>query len=309
MTQTDAVVNRSNSSNGSQVKVRPECWSHFDLQFNTEKGRAYLQPGQFLPIWQASGSGPSKWKCRTPFEVVAMSATVWNGRYLLQRQFADNGKTIVNSAAKFHPRIEEWDNAEHPPLAGQITQLDGSGWTRVNASNIPTLVGNIRNFDNSAINAPLFHKLWSGAEQREGNPITICCRLDSCETPPNTEKVAGVDLLRRDSPTLVQLPFPVVTSNDVDLIFQDENNETDPRFINWTSGLMEYTALYGITEIGVLHSRIPEDDVSERISTDRPKLVYRNAINQGDLGVSTLDPELYERMLPFMHGRLNVDLL
>ena len=279
-----AVISRANKS------TQQECWANFGAAFATGEGRAYLQPGQFLPIWHLVNA--DQWRCKTAFSLTVMAAFVVANRYMVK-----GGDSKLSS----HPLIEEWDQAQDP-MAGAATELRfPGGLKRVHASNIPTLVGNRHNYESAAITAKKFHRDFASAEQRDGNPIKIVCRRDACE-PFHGIPFAAYDTLRREVIPVLELPFPIITSNEEEIILKDYP-------ATWTAGLVEYAARHSITEIGVMHSNNDTDDVIESISTERPNLIFRNAINQGDLGFSTLDPNLHERMLPFASGQLDIDLL
>lgn len=198
-----------------------------------------------------------------------------------------------------HPLIEEW---EDHPIKGAAAELRfPGGLRRLHSTNNPTLVANAGNFEKSGVSAKAFHDSFANARLRDGCPIVIACRHDKVEKQMGTQYPA-MDVCRGEALTVFELPFPIITSDEEEVVLKDYS-------ANWMNAIKDYCDMMGVTEIGVLYSADDSDEVTEDISSERPNLVYRNVMNKGDLGFSTLDPDLYERMLPFASGRFDVDLL
>lgn len=198
-----------------------------------------------------------------------------------------------------HPLIEDWDEQ---PVTGAASELRfPGGLRRIHVSNTPALVANAGNFETAKVSAKAFHNNFAGAQLRTGCPIVIACRHDKCDNAIGFQHPA-MDVVRGEALTALELPFPMITSDEEEVVLKDYSAK-------WTNAIKDYCDMMGVTEIGVLHSADDSDEVTEDISSERPNLVYRNVINKNDLGYSTLDPNLYERMLPFASGRLDVDLL
>ena len=198
-----------------------------------------------------------------------------------------------------HPLIEEWGDA---PISGAASELRfPGGLRRIHVSNTPALVANAGNFETARVSAKAFHDNFANAQLRTGCPIVLACRYDKCNNAIGYQHPA-MDVVRGEALTVFELPFPMITSDEEEVVLKDYSAK-------WTNAIKDYCDMMGVTEIGVLYSADDSDEVTEDISSDRPNLVYRNVMNKGDLGFSTLDPDLYERMLPFASGRFDVDLL
>lgn len=288
MTTTQTHSPTTNRTPENKV-AQQECWANFSATFMTTNGRAFLQPGQFLPIWSRTGKG-REWRCKTPFTLTVISAFVIGGRYMIK-----GGDKKLSS----HPLIEDWEDS---PIRGAAAELRfPGGLRRLHVSNTPAIVANAGNFETARVSAKAFHDNFANAQIRNGCPIVIACRHDACEKQVGAQYPA-IDICRGEALTVFELPFPIITSDEEEVVLKDYS-------VNWTNALKDYCDTMGVTEIGVLYSADDNDDVVEDISTERPNLVYRNALNKDDLGFSTLDPNLYERMLPFASGRFDVDLL
>jgi hypothetical protein len=287
--QSESVIKHSSLRVGD--KVQQECWAVFSGTFMTENGPAYLQPGQFIPIWRRS---KNNWQAKPPFTLSVISAFVMGGRYMIR-----GGDNKLGS----HPKITDWDDGL--PVTGQAAELRfPGGIRRIHPGNQPTLIANGSNFESRNMTARAFHDNFGSAPLYEGCPIEIACRADKAdEQLPYTAHVM-YDILRSEATAGYALPFPIISSNEEEVVLKDYSE-------GWTTAMNQFCQLYDIQEIGVLYKMSPgSDDIIEDISTDRPKEVYRNALVKGDLGFSTLDPGLYERMLPFSTGeKLDVEFL
>lgn len=256
----------------------------------TKDGPAYLQPGQFLQIWQNKNNN---WQAKTPFTLSVISAFVMGERYMIR-----GGDTSLGS----HPKISDWN--EGLPLKGQAAELRfPGGIRRINPSNQPALIANGSNFESRNMTARAFHDSFGSAPLYEGCPIEIVCRTDKADEQLPYPAHVMYDIHRNEATAGYELPFPIITSNEEEIVLKDYPE-------NWERALHQFCELHGITEIGVLYKMSPgSDEICEGISNERPKEVYRNALVKGDLGFSTLDPSLYERMLPFSTGKLDVEFL
>lgn len=287
--QSESVIKHGSLRVGE--KAQQECWANFSGTFMTSEGPAYLQPGQFIPIWRRSKN--NNWQAKTPFTLSVISAFVMDGRYMIR-----GGDNKLGS----HPKITDWD--EGLPITGQAAELRfPGGIRRINPSNQPTLITNGQNFENRNMTARAFHDNFGSAPLYEGWPIEIVCRADLAHHAIPYPAHVMYDILRSEATAGYELPFPIITSNEEEIVLKNYSD-------NWTEALNQFCELYGIQEIGVLYKISPgTDTIIEDISTVRPKEVYRNALVKGDLGFSTLDPHLYERMLPFSTGKLDVEFL
>lgn len=272
-----------------QGKAQQECWANFGLSFQTQGGKAFLQPGQFLPVWSRTGS---QWRCKTPCRLDVVSAFVIEGRYMIR-----GGDNKLSS----HPEIQDWGD-DTPPVRGQASELRFPGGVRrVNPSNLPMLASNAGNYEGRAITAKAFHDGFNSATLHEGCPIELVCRFD--QVPNNLPLTARtiIDVVRGDTACGWSLPIPMVLSNEEEVVLKDYPQ-------NWTKALEVMLSYFGVAEVGVMYKASGEELV-EDISHDRPNEVYRNALIKGDLGFSTLDPSLYERMLPFSTGNFDAGLI
>lgn len=274
----------------SGEKAQQECWAVFSGMFRTRNGPAYLQPGQFLPIWEHNKGG---WQARTPFTLSVASSFVLDGRYMIR-----GGDTKLGS----HPKIVDWDNGS--PVTGQAGELRfPGGIRRIQPGNQPTLVANGTNFEKRSLTARAFHDNFGSASLYEGCPIEIVCRADAAADGLPVKAMVMQDVIRNEAIPGYLLPLPIIASNEEEVVLKDYPEE-------WSNAMTQLLDLYGITEIGVLYKTPPgSDEICEDISRDRPNEVYRNVLAKGDLGFSTLDPGLYERMLPFSTGKLDVEFL
>ena len=274
-------------------KAQQECWANFGVSYHTQRGRAYLQAGQFLPIWELRSG---RWQYRTPVQISIVSAFVLNSRYMIR-----GGDSKLSS----HPEIPEWE--EGNPVKGQASELrQPGGVRRLNPSNNPALVANASNYESRAISARAFHDHFRQAFLYEGCPLELVCRMDTAEAemiPPGVlHHEVMIDLLRQDTVTGYPLPIPIISSNEEEVVLKDYPQ-------TWTKAVTDMLDFFGITEVGILYKPHKYGDIVDEISSDRPNEVYRNALHKGDLGFSTLDPDLYERMLPFATGTFEFDLL
>lgn len=287
--KSESVIKHSSLRVGEVVQR--ECWAVFSGRFMTSDGPAYLQPGHFIPIWRRNKN--KNWQAMTPFTLSVISAFVMGGRYMVL-----GGGTNLGS----HPKITEWD--EGSPMLGQAAELRyPGGIRRILQSDQPTLIANGQSFKSRNTTARAFHDNFGSAPLYEGCPIEIVCRTDATQQKVPYPVHVMYDVLRSEATAGYALPFPIITSNEEEVVLAKYPG-------NWSEAMNQFCELYGIQEIGVLYKMSPgTDDIIEDISTVRPKEVYRNVIVKGDLGLSTLDPNLYERMLPFSTGTLDVEFL
>jgi hypothetical protein len=271
-------------------KAQQECWANFGLSFPTQNGRGYLQPGQFLPIWKRAGS---RWQCKTEASLSIVSAFVLNGRYMIR-----GGDGKLGS----HPEIQDWENGS--PVKGQASELRfPGGIRRVTLGHAPMITANSGNYESRAFTARAFHDSFGLATLHEGCPIELVCRADqTTKELPRPWQRAMLDLVRNGEATLgYALPIPMISSNEEEVVLKDYPQ-------NWTNALRDMLSYLGVTEVGIMYKASTEEPV-EDISSDRPQEIYRNALIKGDLGFSTLDPDLYERMLPLATGRFDAELM
>lgn len=270
-------------------KAQQECWANFGVAFQTKEGRAFLQPGQFLPVWQLMGN---RWRLKTPASVSVVSAFVMDGRYMVR-----GGDGKLSS----HPEIQDWEDGD--PVKGQAAELRLPGGSRrVVLSNNPTIAANAGNYERRNITAKSFHDSFSNAALMEGCPLEMVCRTDATGYNKLPLLVhAMVDMPRGEVTTGYALPIPIVTSNEEEVVLKDYPQ-------SWTTAVLDMLTLLDITEVGILYKG-KDEDVTEEFGSFRPSEVYRNVLSKGDLGFSTLDPAVYERMLPFSTGRFDKDLL
>jgi hypothetical protein len=286
--QIETVLNHSPLNAGD--KVQQECWANFGVSFLTTAGRAYLQAGQFLPIWKCSAG---RWQCKTPAVYLSIvSAFVLNGRYMIR-----GGDNKMGS----HPEIQDWE--EGSPVKGQASELRFPGGVRrIMPSNVPMLAANAGNYEARPITARAFHDNFSNAQLFAGSPIELVCRSDKATKElPQPWAHSMIDMVRGEATCGYVLPIPIISSNEEEVVLKDYSQ-------NWTNGLREMLSYLGVTEVGIMY-KAQGDDLVEDISSDRPQEIYRNALVKGDLGFSTLDPDLYERMLPFATGRFDAELM
>ncbi len=272
-------------------KAQQECWANFGLSFPTQNGKAYLQPGQFLPFWQRAGA---RWKAITEDVTLSIvSAYVLDGRYMIR-----GGDGKLGS----HPEIQDWENSS--PVKGQASGLRFPGGVhRVTLGHAPMITANSGNYESRSFTARAFHDSFSQATLHEGCPIELVCRADKTtkELPRPWQRVM-LDLGRKGEATLgYALPIPMISSNEEEVVLKDYPQ-------NWTNALRDMLSYLGVTEVGLMYKASTEEPV-EDISSDRPQEVYRNVFVKGDLGFSTLDPDLYERMLPLATGRFDAELM
>jgi hypothetical protein len=271
-------------------KAQQECWANFGLSFPTQNGRGYLQPGQFLPFWQRAGA---RWKAITEDVTLSIvSAFVLDGRYMIR-----GGDGKLGS----HPEIQDWENGS--PVKGQASELRFPGGVRrVTLGHAPMVAANSGNYESCVINARVFHDNFSQATLHEGCPLELVCRTDKANRMlPSPWLRTMIDLGRREATPGYALPIPMISSNEEEVVLKDYPQ-------NWTNGLRDMLSYLGVTEIGIMYKTQGDDEPVEGISISRPKEVYRNAFIKGDLGFSTLDPDLYERMLPLATGRFYAEL-
>lgn len=273
----------------TEDKAQQECWANFGLRFSTQNGRRYLQPGQFLPIWKRSRD---RWQCKTEASLSIVSAFVLNGRYMIR-----GGGSKLGS----HPEIQDWENGS--PVKGQASGLRFPGGVRrVTLGHAPMLTANAGNYESGDISARAFHDSFGLATLHYGCPIELVCRTDeTTKDLPRPWLRTMVDLVRGEATPGFALPIPMVSSNEEEVVLKDYPQ-------NWTNALRDMLAYLGVTEIGVLY-KAQGEEIVEDISSDRPQQIYRNALIKGDLGFSTLDPDLYERMLPLATGRFDAELM
>jgi hypothetical protein len=265
--------------------AQPECWAAFAAEFATVEGPAFLQPGQFIPLWNIHRG---QWKLQTPFKLHVTSAYARDGRYM-----------VVGGSEKLgsHPKISAWDAGV--PMPGKTGELRNPGGLRtIELCNIPAIMANGASFQSRRYHARMFHDEFAEASLHEGCPIRMICRSDKAN-PSGIPFAAHVmyDVLRGDATCGYEIPIPVITSNEEEIILRD--------YPEWDAAIDAFCAEYKITEIGVLYAAHGVDEIEDSISSKRPNQVFRNAIIKGDIGFSTLDPNLYERMLPFATGSLD----
>jgi len=269
-------------------KVQQECWANFGVSFHTQRGQAHLQAGQFLPIWELRSG---RWQYRTPAQISIVSAFVMNSRYMIR-----GGDAKLSS----HPEVNEWEGAS--PVKGQSSELrQPGGVRRLNPSNLPVIATNASNYESRATTARAFHDHFGKSALYEGCPLVLACRADVTPEVDIGRNIPMLDLIRQDTISGYVLPLPIVASNEEEVVLKDYPQ-------NWIKAAIEFLDLYSITEVGIWY-KTQGDDIVDTVSSARPKEVYRNAINKKDLGFSTLDPDLYERMLPFATGKLDLDML
>jgi hypothetical protein len=271
-------------------KAQQECWANFGVAFHTRQGLAYLQPGQFIPIWELRAG---LWQYSTPVQISVVSAFVVGGRYMIR-----GGDAKLSS----HPKIEEWNCAS--PVKGMASELrHPSGVRRITPSNHPVIAVNARNYESRAVSASAFHSKYGASELFSGCPLTLACCADaSTATLFRASMTPMFDIVRRQTVTGHRLPIPFITSNEEEVVLKDYPHD-------WMKAVYEMLDLCGIVEVGLLYDPPNDQVVVDEFSGDRPTAVYRNALNKGDLGFSTLDPDLYERMLPFATGRFDSTMM
>ena len=270
-------------------KAQQECWANFGVSFQTKEGRSFLQAGQFLPVWQLTGN---RWRLKTPVTLSIVSAFVMNSRYMIR---GGDGKMAS------HPEIQDWD--EGTPVKGQASELRlPGGFRRITSGNMPGISANAGNYEARQTTARAFHDSFNQASLFEGCPIEIVCRTDATgyDKLPLAPHVM-IDMLRGEATSGYALPVPMVTSNEEEVVLKDYP-------YSWTTAVTDMLNMLDITEIGILY-KTQGDELMEDFSSARPQEIYRNAITKGDLGFNTLDPDLYERMLPFATGRFDKDML
>lgn len=289
MTHTETVLSHSPIVKGNVAQQ--ECWAMFSAEYKTLNGNsAYLTSGQFLPIWQRRKN--NNWRAVTPFRLSVMSAFVIDGRYIIR-----GGNKNLDT----HPEIWEWNNGE-TPVKGQAAELRfPGGLTNLTVGDeFITLANNDDNFESLKITAQRFHLNASSCVLLNGCPIEIVVRMDKAKLDLPFSAHSMYDVLRSEATTGFALPFPIIASAQEKVILKDYPD-------TWLDALYTFADHFQIEEIGVHYRYNGTGDVLESISKRRPREVYRNALRKGDLGFSTLDPELYERMLPFMKGDGHVD--
>lgn len=273
-------------------KPTQECWAVYAGEYKTLNKSAYLQAGQFIPVWQEQPN--TLWRAVTPFRLSVLSAYVLGGRYIVK----GGNRNDLES----HPWIAEWENDTNPPIKGLGAELRRPGGIhRVTASDKwPTLVAENDYYESRKIPAPVFHRAAQNCELFSGCPIEIVARSDKTPRTLSFAPRVMYDVVRKEMTTGYNLKLPVVTSDTTTNLIKEH-----PR---WIDALYEFIRYYGITEIGVFYNN-SKKSIVESISYSKPHEVYRNAIQTGDLGFATLDHDIYERMLPFMNGKLDFESL
>lgn len=276
-------------------KPQQECWAHFHAGYLTSDGQpACLQPGQFIPIWRIGRNG--RWAMQTPFNVKVVSALVMNGRLLVK-----GGDLKLSS----HPEIIEW--VEGAPIKGPGSELRFPGGVRrINPGHSPALYANNAAYDKRGVTAKVFASNYGDCRLYTGAcPLEIVARIDQVRDElPLADKMRVMHDVVRDDCAAVgyALPFPVILSNEEEMLLKDYPS-------SWTDALERLCHAFGITEVGVRYFAQEDVEVTDKISDSTPKEVYRSLMSKSELGVSLLDPELYERMLPFMSGKLDPEFL
>jgi hypothetical protein len=216
-----------------------------------------------------------------------------DGRYMIR-----GGDGKLSS----HPEIQDWEDAVSP-VAGQASELRFPGGVRrLTPGNMPMLASNAGNYEGRAITAKAFHSGFGDAALYEGCPIELAVRLDKTDKElPQPWARTIIDIVRDEATCGFALPVPLIASNEEEVVLKDYPQ-------NWTRALCDMLAYLGVVEVGIMY-KAQDDELIEGISYDRPQEVYRNALVKGDLGFSTLDPNLYERMLPFSAGNFDASLI
>jgi hypothetical protein len=232
-----------------------------------------------------------RWQCKTPVQINIVSAFVLNGRYMIR-----GGDSKMGS----HPEIYEWESGS--PIKGQASELRFPGGVRrITASDIPLLAGNNTNYEKRPITARAFHDSFSQAKLFDGSPLELVCRSDKTDKElPQPWARSMIDIVRGEATCGYVLPIPIITSNEEEVVLKN--------YPHWVPALQDMLSYLGVTEVGIMYKPQGEELV-EDISSDRPQEIYRNALVKGDLGFSTLDPDLYERMLPFATGRFDTEFM
>lgn len=269
-------------------KLQQECWANFAVEYVAGDSIAILQKGQFLPVWQKLNGRP--WRMATPCQVTVTSALVMGGRYMIKA-----GDNKLGS----HPKIEDWYDS---PVRGMGAELRApGGFRRIKPGSFPALVPAPSGFQKRVMTAKAFHDNFSEAALFEGCPIEIVVRADNPPSELPYTATVMYDLFRKELTTGYILPLPIILSNEEDVVLKDYSEK-------WPEALKAFCQLFGITEVGLLYKSRGEEPV-EDISDERPNEVFRSALSKHDLGFSTLDPELYERMLPFNGAQLDPEFL
>lgn len=271
-------------------KAQQECWANFGVSFPITDGRGYLQPGQFIPVWNRSSG---RWQCKTPVQISIVSAFVIEGRYMIK-----GGNSKLGS----HPEIQDWQD-DINVVSGQASELRlPGGVRRLTLGNTPFVAANAGNYESRPITARAFHNNFAQASLHEGCPISLVCRSDKTNKElPQPWARTMIDMVRGEATCGYVLPIPMITSNEEEVVLKDYPQ-------SWTKALYDMLDYLGVAEVGIMY-HAQGDDLIEDISSDRPIEVYRNALIKGDLGFSTLDPDLYERMLPLATGRFDAELM
>lgn len=281
----------NNSLIDSKALNQKECWTNTQVQFATQAGPAFLQPGQYYPLWVRSRHG---WRVRENIEIKTYSAYVYGGRYLVK-----GGGSKLSS----HPTIKEWDGA---PFTGARSALRyPGGYRSIKPGACPSIYANNENFILTEFSAYNFHSKFAKSSLLEGHALDIVVLAEHTgKTLPKWDATPVWDVMTHKTCCARILPLPVITSNEEEIVLNDK------KFNNWQNAVIEFCDFFDLQEIGISIKIPPDlDDIKDYISNEAPKEVYRCAFEKGDLGYEVMDPGIYERMLPFQRGKLVKDLL
>lgn len=282
-------------------KTAREVWVHHDVRYALEGELFSLQPGQVAMAWQRDTPNSASWTPLTPMVINTATAFVYDGRYMVKGG---------NSDPKSHAKITDWERASPSLPQHAATELRTPGGARrltLQALDIPALVASRKtDIARFVSTAKLFHALAREMKLVDYDrvaPITLVTPAeDAAMARPlgGAAPVFAFDILSATVRKYWALPIPTILS-DVESEVLAEQPE------GWLDAVQEYLTFSGITEVGVMRSQLGDEKMSQDYSTQQSQVIVRATIPPSTLGTPVLDPDLYERMLPFQGGILNVD--
>lgn len=256
-----------------------ELWTKFNILYpKQEDVDLYLQPGQYLPLWQNRRDGWAHQKC----VITTLTALVINGRAIVKG--GDDKKLST------HPKLEAWDNPSDTGISGAAAQLRYPGGLRkLHVGPTPTLVtSSQRHFKEMDLPANKFRDFTKDCKVMQGYALEIATpdRPDFADLPYAHKQIYNV--MTEKVEMFRMLPLPIILSDEEDVVLAGYP-------ASWKKALDAFYKVFNIKEAGIVYSGIASDVLSDV----PPDVVWRNASVPNDLGHSTLDPQIYNRMLPF----------
>lgn len=278
-------------------KTLRESWAHLQIAFQADilGGLAELQPNQAIPVWKrVPPSGGFQMVNRV--QLTVKSAFVFNGRYMI---------AAGGNVSKSHPNIMAWET-DRAGVSGKGAELLYPGGIRRLrlGHSLPVIAPfNEADFDEIKSTARLFHGFARHMSLQEA-PLPLALAVPDIKgVKPPGGAAAGwaTNVVTGELEIVHKLPFPIITSLLESKVLKDYPEA-------WQENVLKYLEFYSVDTVYLVRTDSADVPGPTEPYQDRIPIIYRQAIVDGDIGMATLDVEVYDRMLPFAGEHLDMDM-